>query len=366
MDPDETTRRRYLLAAGTTATAMLAGCQGSNSEETTTTETTTANATATTTEGEETTTTEDYPEDTNPDDGYPPEFDDQPSAMDFDADSFPTAREQTESGSTVEVPLVPLDVAHNLYARREARMMDARSELGYQVSHVLGAVRSPAPTGKSDDPTNDWSKSDRVVVYCHCPTHLAVKRAAVLIDKGFEEVYALAGGYQAWQVADYPTAGKDVPATAKSWTIEGKTASNDADGVAYVYHSASDQVASSKISSDGSYSIEFAFASVSGSDNVTVGTPSYEVEGTLQTFAGATVTADGATGTTTTRSNETATNGTTTMNGTTTNGTTTNSTTTNSTTTNDTAMPGTSGNNTDSNSSDTDDIFGRLVGGQFW
>ncbi|WP_137287827.1 rhodanese-like domain-containing protein [Halorussus salinisoli] len=358
MEPDETTRRRYLMAAGTTATAMLAGCQGSNPEDTTTTTaTTTAKSEETTTESE------DYPEDTNPDDGYPPEFDDQPSAMDFDADSFPTVREQAESGSTVEVPLVPLDVAHNLYARRKARMMDARAELGYRVSHVLGAVRSPAPTGSSDGPTNDWPKSDRVVVYCHCPIHLAVQRAANLIDSGFEAVYALAGGYQAWQVADYPTAGKGVPATAKTWTIDGETANSDADGVAYVYHSATDQVSSAKIASDGSYSIEFAFESVSGSDTVTVGTPSYEVEGTLRSFAGATVTADDATGTTTTGSNETATttdgttNSTTAMNGTTT---------TNSTTTNDTAMPGSDGTSTDSNSSDTDDIFGRLVGGRFW
>lgn len=352
MDSEETTRRRYLIAAGTTATAMLAGCQGLNTEKTTTTaadETTTANATNTTTEaGETTTETEDYPEDTNPDDGYPPEFDDQPSAMDFDTDSFPTAREKTESGSTVEVPLVPLDVAHNLYARREARMVDSRAKLGYQVSHVLGAVRSRAPTGDRDDPTNDWSKSDRVIVYCHCPTHLAVKRAASLIDNGFEEVYALAGGYQAWQVADYPTAGKGVPATAKSRTIEGKTASSDAGGVAYVYHSATDQVASSKVSSDGSYSVKFAFASVSGSDNVTVGTPSYEVEGTIQSFTGTTVTADGGGGTTTANFNETTTNGTM----------------TNSTTTNGTATHG--GNSTDGNSSDTDGVFARLVGGQFW
>ncbi|WP_135823754.1 rhodanese-like domain-containing protein [Halorussus ruber] len=345
MESDETTRRRYLMAAGTTATALLAGCQGSNPEETTTTagETTTTGGT-TTTEGEMTTTeaeetateSEDYPEDTNPDDGYPPEFDDQPSAVDFDAESFRTVHEQAESGSTVEVPLVPLDVAYNLYARREARMVDARAEVGYQVEHVLGAVRSPAPTGTSSDPTGDWPKSDRVITYCHCPTHTAVKRAANLIDSGFEEVYALAGGYQAWQVADYPTAGAGVPATAKTWTIEGEADGSDAGGVAYVYNSKTDQVASAKISSDGSYAIDFAFASVSGADSVTVGTPSYEVKGTLSAFAGGTVTADGVVGTTTTgfggtTMNETATNSTTTMNGTT------NETMTNSTT----AMNGT-------------------------
>jgi rhodanese-related sulfurtransferase len=356
MESDETTRRRYLMAAGTTATALLAGCQGSNPEETTTTtagETTTAGGTTTTegemttTEAEETTTeSEDYPEDTKPDDGYPPEFDDQPSAMDFDAESFPTVRETAESGATVEVPLVPLDVAYNLYARREARMVDARAKAGYQVEHVLGAVRSPAPTGTSSDPTGDWPQSDRVITYCHCPTHTAVKRAANLIDSGFEEVYALAGGYQAWQVADYPTTGAGVPATAKTWTIEGETASSDAGGVAYVYNSKTDQVASAKISSDGSYTIDFAFASVSGSDSVTVGTPSYEVKGTLSSFAGGTVTADGVAGTTTTGFGETTTNGTTnstttTMNGTTMNGT---------TTANETTMNGTDGNSSDTGS----------------
>ncbi|UPV76853.1 rhodanese-like domain-containing protein (plasmid) [Halorussus limi] len=388
MDSKSTTRRRYLLTAGTAATALLAGCQsGADSGDGTTTAadgTTTANATTTdggetTTAGEETTeSAEDYPTDQTPDDGYPPEFDDRPSATEFDADSFPTVSEEAESGSTVEVPLVPLDVAYNLYARREARMVDARAKYGYEVSHVLGAVRSPPPKGGSDDPTDDWPDSDRVITYCHCPTHLAVERAANLIDDGFEEVYALQNGFQAWKVADYPTAGSGVPATAKTWTVEGTTDSGDAGGVAYVYDSRTDRVAGAEIAADGSYAVEFASGSVSGSDTVTVGTPSYEVEGKLSSFAETTVTADAGTTNGTAGNTTTAPNGTTTMNGTTVNGTATENgtttttesminldetTTTNRTTT--TTNRTTTANGTD-DSSDTDSLLGRLVGGQFW
>lgn len=304
------TRRRYLLTAGTAATALLAGCQSSSDPDDETdpattsasVETTTGDETAATT-GEETTSegatsardSDDVPEDENPDDGYPPAFEDEPEPMEFDADSFPTERYRVSGTSTVEVPLVPLEVAHNLYARGEARIVDARAAAGYRVSHVLGAVRSPAPNGGSDDPTAEWPDSDPVITYCHCPTHLAVQRAAHLIDDGFEEVYALQGGYQAWKVADFPTGGEGVPSSAKSWTIEGQTDGGDAGGVASVSHKETDQVAGAEIDADGSYAVEFSFRSASASDAVTVGTPSYEVEGSLESFVGTTVNADSGT-----------------------------------------------------------------------
>lgn len=306
MDSRTTTRRRYLLTAGTAATAILAGCQSSSDPDDETDSTTASTSAETSTEDETDTTTgeettsaqgsdDDFPEDENPDDGYPPTFEDEPEPMEFDADSFPTERQQVSGGSTVEVPLVPLDVAHNLYARGEARIVDSRAEVGYRVSHVLGAVRSPAPSGGSDDPTEEWPESDRVITYCHCPTHLAVQRAAHLLDDGFEEVYALQGGYQAWEVANFPTDGEGVPSSAKSWTVEGETDGDDAGGVAYVSHGETDQIAGAEIDSDGSYSVEVSFRSVSGSDTVTVGTPSYEVEGSLESFVETTVTADSGT-----------------------------------------------------------------------
>ncbi|WP_135855409.1 rhodanese-like domain-containing protein [Halorussus salinus] len=364
MDSKPTTRRRYLLTAGTAATAMLAGCQsGADSEaetttagETTTTagETTTGNATTegkeTTTAADETTESDDYPEDTNPDDGYAPEFEDQPSAMEFDPSSWPTRREEAESGSTVDVPLVPLDVAHNLYARREARMLDARATYGYEVSHVLGAVRSPSPTGADGDPTGDWPTSDTIIAYCHCPHHLAVKRAANLLDEGYENVYALQNGYQAWTVADHPTAGKGVSAMAKTWTITGTTDASDAGGVAYVYNSATDHVAGAEIDDDGSYAVEFSSASVSKSDTVTVGTPSYEITASLSSVTEATVTADfGTTNGTANRSSD----ATTTVNETTMNG-------SSNTTSNSTLNPDGTSNTTDSSS-----LLGRFLGVEF-
>lgn len=329
------------MAAGGTVTTILAGCQStSESSDSGLTRTTTSTTLKnTTTSGNGTTPTstrspdDDLPTDTNQDDGYPPTFEKKPKARQFDADSFPTVRKQPSGDSTVQVPLIPLEVAYNVYARGEARIIDTRSKLGYQTSHILGAVRSPAPKGGKNDPTGDWPKTDQIITYCHCPTHFAVQRAAYLLDNGFEEVYALQGGYQAWKVANLPTNGRGVPSKVKTWTVKGKTASTDSGSVAYVSHNATDQVAGTKIASDGSYSIEFSFASVSGSDTVTVGTPSYEIEGSLKSFTGMNVTVDGRTG-----------------NGTTANGTVITSTTTNGTT---------------GNSSDNSSTLNRLVSGWF-
>ncbi|MFB6135938.1 MAG: rhodanese-like domain-containing protein [Halobacteriaceae archaeon] len=315
MPSNSTTRRRYLLTAGAALTTTVAGCQTSSSEDGTTS--TTAGETTTTTTDTTTTTTtadgsgggptddDDLPPDTNPDDGLPPEFENPPEAMQFDPESFPTVTRQPTEGSTVQVPLVPLDVAYNLYARREARFLDTRVEAGYDVSHVFGATRSPPPDGAEDDPTGTWDVSTPVVTYCHCPTYLATQRAAYMLDNGFDEVYALQNGYQAWKVANYPTDGEGVPSTAASWTVEGETDADDAGGVAYVSHDPTQQVAGAEIAADGTYSVTFSFASASGSDDATVGTPSYEVSGSLETMAKSTVTADsGASG------NGTATNGT--------------------------------------------------------
>lgn len=310
MASQRTTRRRYLLTAGAGLATALAGCGGDS--DSTPTETsdpavspTETDATATEEPTETPTETEELPEDTNPDDGFPPEFDDQPEAMEYSASEF-DVRTESIDGTDYEIPVVPLDVAYNLYARREARIVDARSQAGYDISHVFGAVRSLEPS--DDGPIQDWDKSDTVITYCHCPYHNAVRRGAQMRSAGFEEVFALEMGLQSWKVAGHPTEGEGVPASATTRTIEGESDAESGD-IAYVYHLATDQVAGAEIESGGSYTIEFAFADAAGSDDVAVGTPGYKVSGTLSAATSGTVTSDGigeATGTATANGTGTA------------------------------------------------------------
>lgn len=295
MASQRTTRRRYLLTAGAGLATALAGCGGdSDSTPTETSDpavspTETDAPTATEEPTETATETEELPEDTNPDDGLPPEFDDQPEAMDYSTSSF-DVRTETIDGNTYDVPVVPLDVAYNLYARREARFVDARYQEGYDISHVFGAVRS---LQQSDDgPIQDWDQSETVIAYCHCPYHNAVRRGAQMLAAGFEEVFALENGFQAWKVAGHPTEGDGVPSSATTRTVEGESDAESGD-VAYIYHLSTDQVAGTEIESGGSYTIEFAFADAAGSDDIAVGTPDYEVSGTLSAATSGTVTSDG-------------------------------------------------------------------------
>lgn len=344
------TRRQYLLTAGAGAATLLAGCGGDS--ESTPTGTETSDPAVSPTESDDSTPEptetpgDELPEDTNPDDGYPPEFDDQPESMDYSASNWGTHSEVVED-MAYEIPIVPLEVAYNLYARREARFIDARVEAGYEVSHVLGAVRSLPGQTSGSDPTSDWNTSDPVIIYCHCPYHNAFRRAAQLRYAGFENVYALANGYQAWKVADHPTAGGGVPSSATTWTIEGESNASEGE-VAYVYHNESDQVAGTTVESDGSFTLEFAFASIAGSDTVTVGTPGNKVSGSLVSFTSGTVSTGGGTPTGT-------------ATGTPANGT--------ATSTDDggfgteTPSNGTASNGT---ATETDDsTFGRIVGGRF-
>jgi rhodanese-related sulfurtransferase len=318
MTEERSNRRRFLKLTGTAALAGLAGCSGQESPETTATEATTgaggssANETRVSTaahrdrmrgprEGD------DLPRDPNPSDGYPPEFDTVPEERTIDASSYEVLTREVD-GATVDVPLVPIEDAYYWYARGEARFVDARSETGYDVSHIFGAVLSPAPDGLRYDPTDDWNPRDRVVTYCHCPHHLSSLRAASLLQGGFDEVYAIDEGFQAWLDRDYPLAGSDTDRDYTVRTIEGTTSAADAGETAWAIHPPSDQVEATEIAADGSYTLELKFVEVDSQSTVRIETPSYTIEAPLGVLTSRTVTAEtGSKSATTSRTNETAT-----------------------------------------------------------
>ncbi|AKU09530.1 MULTISPECIES: rhodanese-like domain-containing protein [Haloferax] len=332
MTERQSSRRRFLQLTGAATIAGLAGCSSGSPESTpsTSTQTTTANATQTTTQ---TTTAapedrmrgpregDDLPQDPKPSDGYPPEFDTVPEERSIDTSSYDTLTREVHD-VTVEVPLVPIEDAYYWYARGEARFVDARSETGYEVSHVFGSVLSPAPDGRTLDPTDDWNEADRVVTYCHCPHHLSSLRAAMLLATGFENVYAIDEGYQAWLDRNYPLAGSDTSRDYTVRTIEGETSRLDAGETAWAFHPQTDQVEATEIESDGSYTLELKFVQVDAQSTIQVETPSYAIQAPLGELTSGTVTADTGTPAEQTKATSNSTNGTT--NGTATNDTATN------------------------------------------
>ncbi|WP_396613777.1 rhodanese-like domain-containing protein (plasmid) [Haloferax sp. S1W] len=316
MTERQSSRRRFLQLTGAATLAGLAGCSSSASEETTTT---TATATKTETKTATKTATaapenqmkgpregDDLPKDTNPSDGYPPEFDTVPEKREIDTSSYETLRREVHD-VTVEVPLVPIEDAYYWYARGEARFVDARSETGYDVSHIFGSVLSPAPDGRKFDPTDDWNKADRVVTYCHCPHHLSSLRAAMLLATGYEEVYAIDEGFQSWLDRNYPLAGTDTNRDYTVRTIEGKTNRSDAGETAWAFHPGTDQVEATEINADGSYTLELKFVQVDAQSTIQIETPSYAIQAPLGELTSGTVTAETGSPATATKTTSTST-----------------------------------------------------------
>ncbi|MFC5367615.1 rhodanese-like domain-containing protein [Salinirubrum litoreum] len=300
MSDNQSTRRRFLGVAGAAVTTGLAGCASDGGQ----TEPTDATANDTTAGGTDSPTPapenrmrgpregDDLPPDPKPDDGYPPEFDEVPEQRSLTPESYDTLSRETTDGTTVEVPLIPIEDAYYMYARGEARFVDARSETGYDVQHVFGSVLSPAPDGRRSDPPSDWDEQAPVVTYCHCPHHLSSLRAADLLDSGFEQVYAIDEGFQAWLDRNYPLAGSDTNRDYTVRTVRGQTDASDAGETAWTIHAPTDQVEATEIESDGSYEMELKFVQVDADSVVQVETPSYTVEAPLKTVTSTTVTAE--------------------------------------------------------------------------
>lgn len=248
-------RRKYLASAGA-LTIGLSGCLGGKSDSGTT--------------------------DPDPDDGYPAEsaVESTPESRDVDTGSF-----ETITAGGVDVPLVPVDVAHYWYQRREARFADARGSRQYDSSHVTGAVLSSArkaedwSSSRADAPTASWPKDGRIVCYCGCPHHLSSLRAGEFISKDYEEVYAIDEGFYGWRDKGYPTTGSS--ADRASYVIRGRTDPDDAGQYAWASHAERDQQEAAPIEDDGSYRLHLHFTDLDAAAPIYLQTPSYDLTAPL-------------------------------------------------------------------------------------
>lgn len=217
--------------------------------------------------------------------GTPPTSDGgTPTAMDVDPASFERIEVEGE-----QVPLAPVEVTHNWYARGAARFADARGQGQYDEAHITGSVWSPAPDGRAgEDPIGDWPADERIVCYCGCPHHLSSLRAATLIANGYEAVYVIDEGFFEWVDRGFPITGSAVDTEAA--VIRGRSDAVHAGEPVYATQVGSDQREAAFVGSDGRYELHLRFAGMRPDTPVRVEAPDYVVEAPLSTLTSGVVT----------------------------------------------------------------------------
>jgi rhodanese-related sulfurtransferase len=275
--------RRTFLAATATGLAGAAGCLGSTRSAPE--DRTTRTPTGTPVDIDGPMDGDDLPEDDDPTDGYPPEFDRVPDERAIDTDAY----EQMDSG----VVLAPIEDAYYWYARREARFVDARSQSAYEKSHLFGAVSSPVGNvgnGDFEDPVEAFPTEDRIVAYCGCPHHLSSMRAEKLMANGYENVYVIDEGFWEWHDREYPLAGDAVDREPAALALRGRTDPASAGETAWARHRPTGQMEATDVRADGTYEMTLRFHGVSARSHVEVETPDYRVEAPLSELTSGVIT----------------------------------------------------------------------------
>lgn len=199
---------------------------------------------------------------------------------------------ETESFEGEEVPLVPVDEAHEWFEDEAARFVDTRGVSQYDAGHIPGAVLSPGIDREGEDPTDDWSTETRVVTYCNCPHSLAVQRGAEFLSNGFDEVYAIEEGYGGWTDAEYPIERNETDVDVETHEIEGESDSTYEGEYVHISTANGGSSEIATVESDGTYETEIRFPDATAETELIVEAPDYTVEGTLEEFTSEPVTAD--------------------------------------------------------------------------
>lgn len=119
-----------------------------------------------------------------------------------------TAVTDNASAPTDRVPRITVDeLLQKINSGADILIVDSRTDVKdkYSTAHIKGAVPVPLAdiTEKRWAPPADLNKE--IVFYCTCPNDRTSATAAMeLIGKGYSNVKALKGGYNAWVDAGYP------------------------------------------------------------------------------------------------------------------------------------------------------------------
>jgi len=128
---------------------------------------------------------------------------DNPTIATYQFPSSDTAQTPSE-----RVPRITVDeLSQKINNGSDIIIVDTRLDVEqqYKVGHIKGAIAVPLSniTEGQWAPPADLGKE--IIFYCSCPNDRTSARAALeLIGKGYMNVKALKGGYNAWTEAGYP------------------------------------------------------------------------------------------------------------------------------------------------------------------
>lgn len=117
----------------------------------------------------------------------------------------------TENISDALLNTIPRITADDLYQKIKNKsvltIVDTRSGVDqlFGEGHIADAIAVPIDEVVSGKWTPPSDLNKEIVFYCSCPDeHTAVSAAMILKMKGYTNVKALKGGYNAWIDAGYP------------------------------------------------------------------------------------------------------------------------------------------------------------------
>lgn len=101
------------------------------------------------------------------------------------------------------VPQVGPAEATRLVNRENARMLDVRPGDDFRQGHIINALNMPAGDTGAVPKTLGKNRQKPVIIYCNTGME-SVRVARELKKDGFENLYILKGGLQAWRNASLP------------------------------------------------------------------------------------------------------------------------------------------------------------------
>ncbi len=84
------------------------------------------------------------------------------------------------------------------------KLIDVREPHEYEFCNIKGALLCSLSRFDEAISEANLSKSDKIVLYCHHGVR-SMKAAIYLADQGFEDLYSLEGGIEAWSLEVDPS-----------------------------------------------------------------------------------------------------------------------------------------------------------------
>ncbi len=114
----------------------------------------------------------------------------------------------TELPPSAYLPEVPRISAEEVKAKLDAGynivIVDSRSKVSYDQSHIAGAISIPIPI-MAGYPYSNLDGYDELITYCNCPDEEDSARAVKLfMEAGYSNAKTIEGGIGVWKKAGFP------------------------------------------------------------------------------------------------------------------------------------------------------------------